>query len=552
MSHVHLARDTDSGSLCALKEMKRFVDVRRCEMVRRSFIDEAAIMGGLEHPALPRVWDVLEHGGLPLVIMDYIEGITFAALVRTEGPQPEGKVITWGIQLAAVLRYLHAHVPPILYQDLKPSNVILDADDRVHLVDFGAARVLDPGMATDAVALGTRGYAAPEQFDSRFPCDERVDVYGLGATLYHLLTAHDPARPPYEIKPIRFWDASLSAGLEQVIARCTAIDPDERFASCEVLMSELEDPHLEDGGSLACPRGHASGVMVLGLACACMLVIGLCLLALGASLRQRAYGDILAEARVKGDILAAEMRCREAIELCPGKPDAYLELIRLIGADECFTLEEERLWQEAVPGLVPELEGRRRYGEVCYEMGRLYWFYYDYGSNDSARLRFSQPWFEAAAADMAFESRGTAGVYAQVAASVQELAQRTSRGEETWEDHLGHWQAANDLFEVAQGEQTQLGRALGLQTAIRMLMDDHAMAARAGVPVSQMRTFAEGVFDCARMLEGGQRVLGIRDEILSCEGALADALDADEQDRARAGEVAEDMDLFLQRGAGGR
>lgn len=552
MSHVHLARDIDSGSLCAIKEMKRFVDAGRREMVRRSFLGEAALMEAVEHPALPRVWGVLEHGGLPLVAMDYIEGTTLSVLVREEGPRPEDKVVAWGIQLAGVLCYLHTHNPPILYRDLKPANIIVDADDRVHLVDFGAARIFEAGSVPDAVGLGTRGYAAPEQFDSRFPCDERADVYGLGATLYHLLTAHDPAHPPYEIKPIRFWDPTLSAGLEQVIARCTAIDPDERFDSCALLASALEGVRLHGSWRGMRLWGHAKGVRALAIACACMLVVGTGLLVLGVTLRQHAYGSLLDEAGAQGDVPAAEMRCSEAIELCPGKPDAYLELIRLIGVDERFTLEEERLWQGAAPGIVPELQGKRCYGEVCYEMGRLYWFYYEYGSSDSARLRSSRPWFEAAAADEGFGSRRTADVYARVAASVQELAQKTSKGEETKDDHLACWQAANGLFGAVQEEQTQLGRALGLQTVARMLMEDHAAVARAGVPVAQMRALAGEVFDCARALEGGQRVLGLRDEILSCEGSLTDALDADEQEQVRTGEAVGGVGMLLQRGAGKR
>ena len=129
----------------------------------------------------------------------------------------------WGKQLCDVLAYLHSRKPPIIYRDMKPDNVQLKPDGTITLLDFGTAREYKYRGAegSDTSCLGTRGYAAPEQYGGMGETDARTDIYCLGATLYHLLTGHNPSLPPYEMKPIRTINPALPRGLEQIILRCT-------------------------------------------------------------------------------------------------------------------------------------------------------------------------------------------------------------------------------------------------------------------------------------------------------------------------------------------
>lgn len=151
----------------------------------------------------------------------------------------------WAKQLCDVLGYLHSREKPIIYRDMKPANVMLRPDGNVMLIDFGTAREFKSRSVADTVCLGTRGYAAPEQYGGMGQTDARTDIYCLGATLYHLLTGHSPADPPYEIRPIGEWIPEYAgSGLEEIIIKCTKQDPNERYQNCAELMYALE--HEED------------------------------------------------------------------------------------------------------------------------------------------------------------------------------------------------------------------------------------------------------------------------------------------------------------------
>ena len=150
-------------------------------------------------------------------------------------------VIQCAWQLCDVLDYLHTRKPSIIYRDMKPSNIMVKPDGSIVLIDFGTAREYKTEGIQDTTCLGTRGYAAPEQFGGMGKSDARTDIYCLGATLYHLLTGHNPSQPPYEIYPIRRWNKSLSIGLEQIITKCIQRNPNDRFQSCKELAQALQE-----------------------------------------------------------------------------------------------------------------------------------------------------------------------------------------------------------------------------------------------------------------------------------------------------------------------
>ncbi len=248
MSEVYLAIDLRLKKQWAVKEIRTDKGWDR-EILLKSLKMEAMILKTVDHPVLPRIVDIIYRENRIFVVMDYIEGRPLSEVLAVEGAQDEKAVVEWAKALCDALGYLHSMNPPIIYRDMKPSNIMLKPDGKVKLIDFGTAKAFDAKSRADTTALGTKGYAAPEQFgDIRgrgiHKTDARTDIYSLGATLYHLLTGKAPDDPPYVMQPIRKWNPALSGGLEKIILKCTRQNPGERYRNCQELMDDLE--HYEE------------------------------------------------------------------------------------------------------------------------------------------------------------------------------------------------------------------------------------------------------------------------------------------------------------------
>ena len=239
MSVVYLAMNERANKQWAIKEVRKD-GVQNFEVVKQGLIAETEMLKKLSHPNLPSIIDVIDGDGTFLIVMDYIEGRHLESVVKEYGAQSQEDVIEWAKQLCDVLSYLHSRKPPIIYRDMKPSNVMLKPDGKVMLIDFGTAREFKENSVADTTCLGTQGYAAPEQYGGHGQTDARTDIYCLGATLYHLLTGHNPSEPPYEMYPIRYWNPELSSGLEEIILKCTQKNPDDRYQNCGELLYALE------------------------------------------------------------------------------------------------------------------------------------------------------------------------------------------------------------------------------------------------------------------------------------------------------------------------
>lgn len=184
MGSVFLAEDARlPGKLWALKELHTpWHD-------RSGFISEARFLAECTHPGLAAIADFMETGieDTYYLVMEYIEGRTLEEVFRREGGLNWTEAVRIAIELCEVLDYLHEGRPrPIIYRDLKPSNIMLDKQGRVRLIDFGTARNYDGASAADTIHLGTLGFAAPEQLQGR-QTDARTDLYTLGAVLFYLL-----------------------------------------------------------------------------------------------------------------------------------------------------------------------------------------------------------------------------------------------------------------------------------------------------------------------------------------------------------------------------
>jgi serine/threonine-protein kinase len=264
MSNVWLARDKRLGKLWAVKEIKPNVNGTKGEALRRAIVDEANFMKHLDHPAIPRVVDIIDTGATVFVVMDYVEGRALSRVMQERGkPFDQADVVNWGIQLCDVLGYLHRRNPQIIYRDMKPANVILRDDGTVRLIDFGVCMERKPGRCNDGRIVGTPGYASPEQIPQRVShlrelhpdvvIDDRTDVYALGVTLYTLVTGHTPTltkdrdgreRASFRMRPIRVWNPRLSEGLERIIVHATQTNPAQRYTTMDEMRYDLE--HYEE------------------------------------------------------------------------------------------------------------------------------------------------------------------------------------------------------------------------------------------------------------------------------------------------------------------
>lgn len=259
MGAVYRVRRLSDNTVWALKEMRPQGDLSAEEQAenRKLFLQEAELLRSLSFPNLPVVADLFEYEGRPTLVMEFVPGQTLEArLHEANAPLLEQQVVAYGIQLCRVLQYLHTRQPPIVYRDLKPSNIMLTPEGVLKLIDFGVARTHKPGKTKDTVAMGSAGYAPPEQY-GKGQTDARSDVYALGATLLHLLTNLPPV-PLQTPQPgsISRLNPSVDARTEQVIIRAMDLNRERRFASMaemeQALHACLDRPYVDP--TVAAPR----------------------------------------------------------------------------------------------------------------------------------------------------------------------------------------------------------------------------------------------------------------------------------------------------------
>ncbi|MCQ2533167.1 MAG: serine/threonine protein kinase [Clostridia bacterium] len=381
MSVVYMAINEKANKTWAIKEVRRD-GIVNFEAVKQGLTVETDMMKRLNHPNLPSIVDVIEGDDTFLIVMDYIEGISLKKKLDEEGAQSQENVIEWAKQLCDVLGYLHTRTPAIIYRDMKPANVMLKPDGKPMLIDFGTAREFKERNVEDTTCLGTRGYAAPEQFGGMGQTDARTDIYCLGATMYHLVTGYNPSEPPYEMLPIRSIDPSLSSGLEKIILKCTQQNPNERYQSASELMYDLE--HYEEiDDKYRKKQVTRVAVFVASLVLAvCFFFGGLTCRLLSTMMASDNY-NYLYDAAVRNT--DPEMK-RELFLQCidvPGKNgdiSAYLGLVKLYINDSSFSVEESTEIISLVTNNKEALiENPEDYATLCFEIGCAYWFYYEYG-----------------------------------------------------------------------------------------------------------------------------------------------------------------------------
>ena len=379
MSKVYLAESTTLGTKWAIKSVDKKLNVQF------DLLAEPNILKKLNHPALPRIIDIEEDETNIYIIEDYIDGKSLDMRLKTEKRFDEETVINWSKQLCDVLIYLHNQKPnPIIYRDMKPANIIVTKENRVKLIDFGIAREFKIDNDSDTTYMGTRGYAAPEQYGSS-QTDQRTDIYSIGVTMYHLITGKSRNEPPYEFKKIREIDPNFSEGMEYIINKCIQNDPTKRYQSMEELLYDLENIHTFNRYYIEQKKkDKTKRILKFSMIGASIVLIWFGSYTMGIESKEK-YEALINKADTYASNLQfdeARKYYQDAQKVEKGEVKGYLQEAKLIlkqsGTNEClqYLFNKEQ-----------EVKGISKAAEYYYIKGSVY---FDNKEYDKARKNFSE------------------------------------------------------------------------------------------------------------------------------------------------------------------
>lgn len=491
MSVVYMAINERANKTWAIKEVRKD-GVHNFEVVKQGLIVETDMLKRLHHPNIPSIIDVVEDDERFLIVMDYIEGNSLQKALMDYGAQPQEEVIEWTKQLCDALGYLHSRKPPIIYRDMKPANVMLKPDGTVSLIDFGTAREYKVGSTGDTSVLGTKGYAAPEQYGGQGQTDARTDIYCLGATMHHLLTGQDPCRPPYTRYPIRQYDPALSSGLEEIIIKCTNDNPHERYQSCAELMYALEhynelDWEYKRKQNLKLGGFYATAALAIA-SFAAAATFGV----LADKTQEDSYNVYLSDARGSAAQGEKISYCREAIELDPTRAEAYRYLLDdVLLEDGVLSSQEDETLRSILMGTDSKRTNEAafktniaNYDEFAYNLGLDYYYNYE----DSGSKSQATKWLDIAANSTTLDKAKIerAKRLGKIAAYYARIGRENKAGDAEI-SYLNYWM---DLTELTEGDLAAVDNATTALTMYKELayqIDAYAEKFKAaGVPGDAM------------------------------------------------------------------
>jgi serine/threonine protein kinase len=249
MGAVYLAEDQRLPTKWAIKEMKRDgLSAQELQDAAQLFHTEAKLLSQLRHRNLPRIVDFFQREEQLYLVMDFIEGETLEARIARDGPIPLPFALDLCLQISDVLDYLHTRDDPVVFRDFKPGNVMLTPQDEVKLVDFGIARIFSQDKSKDTQALGTPGYAAPEQY-GKGQSGPQTDLYAFGATIHHALSGRDPTPEPFQFPSLAQFRQDLPPELVALIEACLSLKPGDRPESAFAIKRQIEQMLGQTGSS---------------------------------------------------------------------------------------------------------------------------------------------------------------------------------------------------------------------------------------------------------------------------------------------------------------
>lgn len=237
------------------KRLNKFVIIKQLKHVGQTPADSRKEVDLLKHTYLPQVLDFIQENGQTYTVMDFVDGADMDSMVKSGRKFTAAEVRRYAIQLCSAVKYLHSQNPSIIHSDIKPSNIMLNSNNDICLIDFNVSLVFN---GSSQVLGGTFGYAPPEQFgiplDRLFPdvnisglvginrpyIDERSDIFSIGASLYYLLTGIRP-RPDYQNIPVDKCGVRASDGLTHIINKAMSLNPSRRYRTADEMLTALNN-----------------------------------------------------------------------------------------------------------------------------------------------------------------------------------------------------------------------------------------------------------------------------------------------------------------------
>ena len=240
MSCVYKAHLTQGANkVVAVKELPPTVRLSSGQLVAQGIAAQVKVMQRIDYPGIAKLLDAFRTNDAFYLVFEYVEGRSLQSIVAAQGAIPEKQALAWALQLCNALGYLHAMNPPVVYRDMKPSNVLLDETGALKLVDLGIAREFKGAgdQDKDTVAFGTCGYAPPEQY-GRAQTDARSDIYALGCTMWQLVTGFPPPME-FPLPAANSVNTQVSSACSEIIATCTQLDRQNRYQTCAALAHDI-------------------------------------------------------------------------------------------------------------------------------------------------------------------------------------------------------------------------------------------------------------------------------------------------------------------------
>lgn len=421
-------------------------------------LDEAALLSKLNNNHIPRITTIhnTPNERYIYIVQDFISGMTLNQGIANKAREAREKkgimdlyiqrqlsirrIKRLAHQIIDIFIYLHTRKPPILYRDLKPANLMIDQEDNVKLIDFGIAFEMTPEnmMPGKIVAMGTKGYAAPEQFDTRLYHTLQTDIFTFGRLLYELTTGFNPAREqigkdgkmhPINLPPVRELRPDVDEALEEIIYKCMADSLEERYKSFTEVKYAF-DHYKELGPSFRDAAMKQIKIFVsMGLVSITLLGSSATLFAIEHHNAKVQYSNLLA----KVDVYNNASDVVHVIKLNPTEIKPFNRLIEIYERDGKFTLDEEQQFTSLITKNITSLKDQKGYGDLAYNVGLMYALYYqaskDENENKNIKLAQSTQWFKDAI-DYKTKNINSARIYLGVGQFSRDIVTKVKQGED--------------------------------------------------------------------------------------------------------------------------
>ncbi len=470
MSVVYLANDTHLNRNWAVKEVKKKGSGKNDEIVVNSLLAEANMVKKLDHPALPRIVDIIDNGVTIYIIMDFIEGESLDKVLEEYGAQPEEKVISWAMQICDVLSYLHSQKPPIIYRDMKPANLMLKPNGNISIIDFGIAREYKEQNLADTTVLGTKGYAPPEQYSGQ--TDARSDIFALGMTMHHLLTGVDP-RSGEAYVPVRQWNPELSEGIEFIINKCVEPVAENRYQNCTELLVDLQDPKKV--------TRHWRRTLKFKLL---SFIIAICLsIALGVTGVALSFASTNVNNQdYEFNISSSDPeKYYSAIDIYPEKTDAYYKLV------DYYKNNNDNISNEQISKLGNYMENNSDYldtndpdvARLYYDVGKLFFSQY-IGSMKEKAVRAKNFFSVASGSPASFDKKEIAKCYYSICNFMTNQSTTSEHSLEDYNELFGEIDTALESVEKATDSESNYDKISLYYVTMLMISDQSPYMAGVG------------------------------------------------------------------------